>query len=273
MLMASLWVIAAAAVIAGAMIAAARPAQTIARHDVEDLRRALRLQAAIAMGVEGLLGQAERWRADGLARNVAVDTVRLRVLIEDEAGKFDLNVATEDALRQVLQTVTRDAGVRDRLSDAVQDWRDSDSLRRLHGAEAADYAGASRPYGPANRPLQTVSELRRILGIEAEAYWRLAPLVTVYSQRSGVDSRVATPAVLALLPGMDAATVRAMLMERPVAGSTLPATGRTVTILAADPVTPAMIWMAILRLGGAIGRPFEVLSWQKADERLLRLSE
>lgn len=48
------------------------------------------------------------------------------------------------------------------LIDKLQDYIDADSLRRLNGAEARDYAEAGRE-PPADAPLRTPWEVRRIL--------------------------------------------------------------------------------------------------------------
>jgi general secretion pathway protein K len=71
------------------------------------------------------------------------------------------------------------------LTDAVTDFIDRDTERRLNGAEEPDYRYADYPYLPANRALASVSELRAVRGMTEPVYLALAPLVTVWPEASG----------------------------------------------------------------------------------------
>lgn len=71
------------------------------------------------------------------------------------------------------------------LTDAVTDFIDRDTERRLNGAEEGEYRYADYPYLPANRALASVSELRAVQGMTEPVYRALAPLVTVWPEANG----------------------------------------------------------------------------------------
>lgn len=50
--------------------------------------------------------------------------------------------------------------------DHLIDWVDADSLRRLNGAEAVDYAKQGQPGYPPNRPFQSLEEMAWVPGME-----------------------------------------------------------------------------------------------------------
>ena len=121
-----------------------------------------------------------------------------RAVVTDPAGRIDINLAGEQALRATLGA--------DSLSDAVLDWRDPDDTRRPRGAESAEYRGRS---GPRNAPLQDVLELRLVRGLEEWTDERLHAYFTV----EGGDLLNVNVAPVELLqalgmPGTDALRLR-----------------------------------------------------------------
>jgi general secretion pathway protein K len=122
----------------------------------------------------------------------------LRIAVEDEIGKVDLNTADERLIGAALIA----AGVSDddAPGDAqrILDYRDSDDIRRPSGAEAQDYAAAGRA-GPKNQPFDAIEEVEQVLGIPAGLADALRPYATVYSGERGVDARFARERLLAAL--------------------------------------------------------------------------
>src|SRR5688572_8079139 len=88
---------------------------------------------------------------------IRIGDVPVRVMVEDEDGKIDLNGAQPELLAMLLQAVMRenkalaaeDAGT---LSDRIADFRDIDNLRRLHGAEDPEYLAAGLAAGAKDGP-------------------------------------------------------------------------------------------------------------------------
>ena len=61
------------------------------------------------------------------------------------------------------------------IAAAAADWADSDAIVAAGGAEDAAYAGAERPYRPANTIFAEVSELRAVSGVGPKQYEALRP--------------------------------------------------------------------------------------------------
>ena len=100
------------------------------------------------------------------------------------------------------------------LVDSVQDWRDADKLRRLHGAEEAEYMAAGKSYAPSNAPFETVDELQRVLGMTPELFRLVEPALTVYSKQPGINTAVAQRPALLAIPGVNPEMVDQFLALR-----------------------------------------------------------
>jgi general secretion pathway protein K len=104
-----------------------------------------------------------------------------------------------------------------KLVDAIADWRDADSNRRLKGAEAPEYTAAGLSYGPANALFQSTEELKLVLGMTPEIFARIAPLITVYSGQPGINEQIATREVLRALPNVSDEAIDEYLSRRDIA--------------------------------------------------------
>jgi hypothetical protein len=138
------------------------------------------------------------------------------VSIQDERGLICLNLPNLAILRNYLLA----RGVPDReiepLVDALADYSDSDSLHRLNGAEAEDYAAAGLP-PPRDDWLLSPHEIRQILR------WRDYPEVwsragEVFSAARGepFNANHAPREVLDALPGATPEGVASLLARREV---------------------------------------------------------
>jgi general secretion pathway protein K len=125
------------------------------------------------------------------------DGATLTIAVRDEAGKVDLNIASEALLRALVLGAGIDGG--DAAVDTILDFRDADDDRRLSGAERAEYRAAGRPHGPKNGALVTVEELSGVLGLTQADVDLLRPFVTVYSGQAAVDPAVASGALIDVL--------------------------------------------------------------------------
>ncbi|GGF51469.1 hypothetical protein GCM10011611_67430 [Aliidongia dinghuensis] len=153
-----------------------------------------------------------RWHFDNVSQTWEFDGRVLRVAVEDEGGKIDLNASDDPAIRQLLKAVAPQAKG---LADKIFDWRDQKGdLHRLQGATGADYAAAGRDYRPRGGPFQSIDELRLVLGTTPEIFDRLAPAVTVFSGRPKANLATAPQGVLMAVMGDDAATADAAIAAR-----------------------------------------------------------
>ncbi len=98
------------------------------------------------------------------------------VAVQDLRGLVSLNLVDDDVLGRLLLAWGATPQQRDTLLDVLKDYADTDSLRRLNGAEAPDYAERGLP-APANDWLVSVRELSRML------VWRESPDLAARLQR------------------------------------------------------------------------------------------
>jgi general secretion pathway protein K len=266
----ALWAMIAGALGAAAIIAIGRVQQTLARNETDAFRQELVLQSAIHVAMHGLVTHPAEWVVDGGARSVVLGADRVSIAVADEAGKIDINVAADDLLLGLLGPSRIGDEQKRRLSAAIQDWRDRDDDRRSLGNEKPDYVARGHRYEPRNRPFANPAELQRVMGMSPEMYRQMASALTVYSQRAGVDSRVATPEVLRRLPGMDEAAVNGIVRARRTDGDLSGAStyvGRTISIRAAlmgKPTTTA--WTAVVRLAGNRREQLRIMAWHRTAD-------
>jgi general secretion pathway protein K len=200
-----LWASVLLAVIASSFIFDRRTEAMIVGNSISMARA----QAAADAGVNRAVFEAYRndnapeiWKRDGSPHDWTFDGIPVRVEMRDESAKIDINAASDALLRGLFVSAGLSDDEANSLLDAVLDWRDADSLKRLHGAEEADYKAAGLPYRPANEPFQAIEELQLVLGMRPEVYRRIAPLITVYSRQPGVNPQVASRDVLLAVPGL-----------------------------------------------------------------------
>jgi general secretion pathway protein K len=160
----------------------------------------------------------ERFAHNGqfVACRMSEDAV-LKISVQDEEGKVDLNTAAEPLLLALIEGLNVSAGDVERYADSIIDFRDSDSLRRLNGAERRDYELAGKDWRPNDAPFHSVEELHSVLNLPPSLTGLLKRLVTVYSYRGGIDPSVAPSAVFKALSGR--ADLRAVSGQIPPAFS------------------------------------------------------
>lgn len=214
---------------------------------------------------------ARHWQADGRQNAFVFDGWRMRVRIQDEAGKVDINATGPDVITGLLVQLGADPTRAEQLAAAINDWHDDDSLLSAGiGAEDAQYASEGLPYGAKDRPFEVISELRLVLGMTPALYRKLEPYVTVYSGRIRPDAAYAPAPVLRAM-GLDAARVAEIEAQRRAATpGTLAAVGSGTYSISSEAVRQdgarATIH-AVVRLGagGSVGQLYTPLAWHVGD--------
>jgi general secretion pathway protein K len=238
--------------------------------------------AAVHAAIDRLLRErSDANRAyDGSPYRTTLGGASVEVAIQDESGKIDLNAAPAQLLEKLFTGSGMEPDAARALVDAVADWRDRDTLRRLNGAEQGDYRLADRPYEPKNKAFDSIAELRLVLGVSPSLFERIRDAITVHSRRRGIDPRSATPTVLAALLGDDSrardviearrgaestpATVAALTPDIPrtfVARS--PRNTFTIRAVAKTAAGATFAREAIIRIAARKGRPFTTLGWRR----------
>jgi general secretion pathway protein K len=204
-------------VIASSFIFEARTDTLVVRNSLSNARAEAAADAGVHRAVYELYRtdtSADTWKRDGTTREWSFDGVPVRIELRDESGKIDINIGSEPLLRGLLLSAGLNDDEAAQLLDAIQDWKDVDSLKRPNGAEEAEYRAAGLAYKPANAPFQAIEELQLVLGMRPYIYRRLAPLITVFSRQPGVNSQVASREVLLAIPGVTAQIVDEFIAQR-----------------------------------------------------------
>jgi general secretion pathway protein K len=143
--------------------------------------------------------------------------------IFDESGKIDLNGLTDKSgvvLSNLLvsQGVSREQA--DTIVDSILDWKDTDELVRLQGAESNYYMSLPNPYRAKNANFETVEEVLLVKGMTAEILYNgkdkraIFDFLTVYSGATGINLNAAPGEVLAALPGATPNLIETILLLR-----------------------------------------------------------
>jgi general secretion pathway protein K len=220
------------------------------------------VDAGLNIAILRLLDSRVQPPVDGSPFTVAFAGHQLRLAIQDEAGKIDLNSAQDELLRRLLRSAGTDLETASALKDRIIDWREPSIGKRLNGAKAPEYRAAGLAYGPRNGPFATVEEVQLVMGMTPQLFAAIAPALTVYSQTPWVDPSFAPPEVLRALPGMDEAAINTLLQSR---ASTPPSVmlghAFTITSEAADSGELHVKRSTVVRLTGRPNAPFWVYRW------------
>ncbi len=151
------------------------------------------------------------------------------VEVQDESGKINVNMASEDQLRALVQVIGIDKLDGDIVVDSILDWRDADNLRHANGAEDDYYQTLNPPYKAKNGRLDTVEELLLVRGITRDYFYGhiekapdgspvsrygLGRYLTVYSNMNRINVNYAPVQVLMTIPGMTPQAAEAIYEKR-----------------------------------------------------------
>ncbi|HEV8717792.1 MAG TPA: hypothetical protein VGX03_33835 [Candidatus Binatia bacterium] len=163
-------------------------------------------------------GELDVWaRGDGRWQSEEFGAGGYWVRVNDEGGKLNLNQMDETALRQTFTNLGFDAQFGEALTDAILDWRDTDPLTHLHGAESDYYLTLPVPYPAKDGPFDTLDELLLVRGVTpALFYGGLREVFSVYSNTGGGSTNLLTagPLVLQAVLGIDAAAAQDLVQRR-----------------------------------------------------------
>ena len=109
-LVAVIWSVALLSVVAASFLSAGGISYRLAHNRVETARTEARAEAAVNRAVLALLDPRadKRWRADGTAQDFEFDGAHMRVRIQDELGRIDLNHADGSLLAGLLRSAGLD---------------------------------------------------------------------------------------------------------------------------------------------------------------------
>jgi general secretion pathway protein K len=270
-----LWTLALLSLIAAAFTATSRTEAQLARNFVDNAQARALAEAGIARAILGLLEPRpeDRWRADNFDYTFPLADGEVAIAIQDEAGKVDLNRAPDALLREMFLAVGIGGRETDGLVRAINGRRPQGETRP---------AGAQDEITPASG-FASVEELLGVPGMTPELYARIAPDLTVYSNRLAINPMTAPPEVLAAAPGISPSVVEAILSVRNGSGNFAAlvarleamganrygplTTARTFTIRAEARTTAGAVFIreAVVALPRRAAPPFQILAWRRGQ--------
>jgi len=185
-----------------------RQAQNLSDRAQAEVVRAAALEWAIIILAKDAKDNS---KSDDLTENwakplppLAVEGGQITGLITDAQGLFNINnlvpgsksfASDSGAFQHLLLSLSIDPN----LIDAVVDWIDTDPSTLPYGAEDLDYLQLKTPYRAANRPLQSVDELRLVRGFTPEIVEKLRPWITALREPTPINVNTAPKEVLGAL--------------------------------------------------------------------------
>lgn len=181
------------------------------------------------------------------------DIASVSYRIQDQGGLVDINTASPILIKKLFSGLGFDLGNQETLLNALINYKSPSSQSNLGSTQYYPL----KNFGPKNQPLLSLDELDQVPGLNTDMLKRIRPLVTVYSQQTGVDpSRM--PAGLMKLLGSDSVPVE----------FTSPSPQK---VFALDVLTELRNGarfhrQAMIALLGQPDRPVSILSWQPKYE-------
>ena len=278
-----LWIVTLLAVMAGGFAYSMRVETRLAASAVERAQARALAEAGVAYAQAWQLDhEASRktWPPNGDPREWSFGGGRLRIQVTDANGLVNLNNADPKLLETLFAGVGLEGRDRDRLVQAILDWRESDQERLTMGAGRAEIRSGGR-LRPKKARFESIEELQQIEGMTKAVYERIADGVTVFSNHVGVNPELASAGLLRSL-GLDERTIADYVAARAraVADGTLPpplpqsggqvifSGGRTnvyhVTVAAETEAGTSAIVKAVTDVQGTVaGQDVRVLAWRE----------
>ena len=197
-LVAVLWALLLCAVIATGLARETRLELMISAHSLDMVRAGTLAEGAVQRALFDYLTRmqevpgspAERFR------RYRLDGSEVRVVLADEAGRLNLNLASRDMLVLFFQGIGLGHESALALADQLLDWRDTDHFRRPSGREDAAYRAAGVGYEARDAQLRSSAELALLPAAQGLDLPLLLELVTVYSGTGGINPQYADTRLL-----------------------------------------------------------------------------
>jgi general secretion pathway protein K len=137
-----------------------------------------------------------------------------QVKIADEGGKINLNLASEDLLRNFFNVLGLTELQIRTMVDSILDWRTRGDYPRPYGAKSAYYLSLNPPYVAKDAKFETAEELAWVHGFEASPWIpRLSQWLTVQTISPSINLNTAPLEVL-LAVGLPQDAAESLLAAR-----------------------------------------------------------
>ncbi len=216
---------------------------------------------------------ARRWPANGTINSFKFDEHDISIAIRDATGLIDLNSANPALLSALISAAGTDQMTRQRIVDAILDWRDADNLTHLYGAEDDDYRAAGLTWSARDGAFASVDELLYVMGMTRDIFDRVSPYLTIYSETSGVDFEYAPSFLISALTGQEIEVIEDVAAARnQVTSQSRSGTFHIYVSATVGDGTNASL-EAVVRLLADPERSYAVLCWRESVRMQVPTSE
>lgn len=172
-----LWVIAILALIDTAIIARSRTSTRLE----ENLQAIAYAESAADGGVAEAIFrlQNKQWTPNA-AYTIKIGVAQLNIQLRNEATRINPNRVTWDLLRLLMINLGVDDVTSTRIAKSIVDYRNRATTSLLGGQTVARYVDAGLPYGPSNRPFESLDELGLVIGMTPDLLARIEPYLSIY---------------------------------------------------------------------------------------------
>jgi general secretion pathway protein K len=220
-LLVALWLLVALSAASLALATMSRTRRLAAANYAENVRARAAAQAGIevvrARLAERLAtgdGRPDPWSGvDSLNDTLMLGQANATAFLYDVGSALNLNRADENQLRRFFTALRIDAGLADRLAQAIGDWRDADDFPRARGAERDEYLRSGAAELPRNGLFERVEELQAVQGMTTELFHEIRPYLTVLGSGQ-INVNAAPRPVLLSLPGITPEAADVLLRNR-----------------------------------------------------------
>ncbi len=255
--MSVLWGVAILSLIAAAMLSASVTSAHLDRNGWNAARAGSVADQAVSRAILSLLDDRVRLRprVDARPQTLTFDSVPVRLWIQDESGKINLNIAPKDVLASLFASTGMDHNEAGALADRIV------ARQSPAGAPGAHIA------------FRSTDELLAVSGMTPALLARIEPLVTVYGKAPVINRQVAPRAVLRLMPDLDEQAIDRLIKARdappPVPaddsapGSPLGLADTVFAVTAQARVGDAqVVRLAVVQFTGDQTKPYLILAWR-----------
>ena len=236
---------------------------TLAARQVQSAKARALAEAGINHVILAMLAadSNRNLHTDGSLFRVRIGEDDVTIAIRDASGFVDLNAANAELLNAALKACSVGETARRDLVDAVLDWRDKDNLSHLNGVEDDDYVASGVAWTSRDGAIESIDELKYLPGMSQARFDCVAPFVTVYSGRGGLNIEYAPPALITALTGEEVPTTEQDDVDGKASGPRngtyhiyASASGSASTIVAIE---------AIVRISRTSKSPFTIVDWRE----------
>lgn len=111
------------------------------------------------------------WQPDGAVHEVNYKTGKALVTIQKETDKVNINKASQEQIKAVLEKRGIEEDQADALADVIADFLDADDTPRLHGAEEDYYKKEELHHVPFDNELTSIDQMLLIPGVTQQLFY------------------------------------------------------------------------------------------------------